>query len=49
MTTRAHHRSHTFRPIRNAVNLIEDIAKFMLMSFGAGALSMLIFVLYFHI
>lgn len=49
MTTRAHRRSHTFRPIHNAFALIRDLVKFALVSYGAGALSMLTLVLYYHI
>lgn len=49
MTTDAHHRSHTFRPIRNAVTLIDDLFKFGICCFGADMLAMLILALYFHI
>jgi hypothetical protein len=46
MTT---HRGHTLRPIHQAMELIGDLFKVALGIYGAGALSMLIFVLYFHI
>jgi hypothetical protein len=39
----------THRAIHQAISLIEDLFKVALLIYGAGALSMLIFLLYFHI